>query len=592
MITRIKQVQHTLALFLAAPVFSEDETKTRVARLLNAILTFVPLIGMILPLMAAFVAPDTLLLNLAVAIVLAGGMFGLLLLLRVGRVQLTSILLSSLFLALVTAGVLMFGGIRSAVAKTYLLVILMAGLLMGARGAVIFGLLSVFSSFAAYYAETHGLIAMPHVVSGLGDYFVLIAVFALMALLLSFALSSIATGFQRARQAASELAERNRELEQAHRSLERRTFILQVVTDVSTDIAEMLDPEELVHRVVDVVCERFSLYYVGLFLVEEQDESLARFAVLRAGTGDAGREMLAANHRLMVGGDSMIGQCVATGEARIELDVRSAMRRYANPLLPETLSELALPLRSRGRVIGGMTVQSREVEAFADEDVTVMQTLADQVAAAIDNARLYTEAQEAAELSQRIVRRYVEESWDTLIEQEAVVSDYRYATKQAESAEDLWLPTTAEAVRQQDPVIDNNSSDALLTVPLVQNEVVIGVVNLRRPGGEPWDADELALAQAVGQQMTQALENRRLFQVARERARRERVLRQTTDRVRSQANLDTVLQVAAQEMRRVVGATHVAIRLGTESLLDAAERAQDRGQAQGRAHTDVGGADK
>lgn len=102
-----------------------------------------------------------------------------------------------------------------------------------------------------------------------------------------------------------------------------------------------------------------------------------------------------------------------------------------------------------------------------------------------------------------------------------------------------------------------------MAVPLVLNGVVIGVVGLRRPPGELWHIDEQALIRSVAEQMTQALENRRLFQVARERARRELVLRQTTDRVRSQADLDAVLQTAAQEMRRIVGATHVAIRLGT-----------------------------
>jgi GAF domain-containing protein len=216
-------------------------------------------------------------------------------------------------------------------------------------------------------------------------------------------------------------------------------------------------------------------------------------------------------------------------------------------------------------VIGALAVESTQVAAFDSDDIITMQTLADQVASAIDNARLYEEAQQSAERSERIVRRYVQESWDTLIEDEPTVSGYRHAGGQSGPDEDAWLSPMERAVRDGGMAVQDAPDGASLAVPLVLNGVVIGAVGLRRPAGQTWNADEQALARSVGEQMTQALENRRLFQVARERAQRERVLRETTERVRAQANLDAVLQAAAQEMRRVVGATHVAIRLGTSS---------------------------
>jgi GAF domain-containing protein len=558
---------------LKPPVFGEDEEKTRVAGLLHAVLIFVLAVGLAFPLIVLVIDPQSLLFNLAVVTVLVLGTVGLLFLLHRGRVRLASALFSALFLGVVTISVMTYGGIRSAMSKSYLLVIVLAGLLLGWRGALIFGVLGVLSAFAAFYAELGGLIPPPHDVISAGDFILLFFIVVLMAILLSSALRTIATAFNRARRAAADLADSNRELQEAQASLERRTTSLQTVTDVSFDIAEVLDPEALVRRVVDIVCDRFGLYYVGLFLLEEEETRVGpvgekRVAVLHAGTGEAGAQMLDQGYRLPVGGDSLIGQCVTSGEARIELNVQRTSIRYANPFLPDTGSELALPLRSRGRVIGAMSIQSTEPDAFLSEDVTIMQTLADQVAAAIDNARLYTEAQDAAERSERVVQRYVQESWDTLVETVATASGYRYAGQEGGVDEDAWLSSMAGAVQQGDlVVVDDPAEEPSLAVPLVLNGVVIGVVGMRRPAGESWSVDEQALVQSVSEQMTQALENRRLFQVARERARRELVLRQTTDRVRSQADLDAVLQTAAQEMRRIVGATHVAIRLGTEGRL-------------------------
>jgi GAF domain-containing protein len=571
MLSRVRQL-------LKPPVFAEDEEKARIAGLLHTVLIFVLAVGAAFPFIVLAIDPQDFLLNLVMATVLVLGTVGLLFLLHRGRARLSSVLFLVLFLGVVTISVMTYGGIRSAVAKSYLLMIVLAGLLLGWRGALIFGVLGVLSASVAFYAELDGLIPPPRAVIGAGDFVLLFFIFVLMAILLSSALRTIAAALGRARRAAADLAESNRELQEAQASLEKRTASLQTVTDVSSDIAEVLDPEELVRRVVDVVRDRFGLYYVGLFLVEETGDVGARpFAVLHAGTGEAGAKMLSEGYRLPVGGDSMIGQCVATGEARVELDVHRAPMRFMNPLLPDAGSELGLPLRSRGRVIGAMSIQSSEPGAFLDEDVAIMQTLADQVAAAIDNARLFAEAQGAAERSERVVRRYVQESWDALLETVSTVSGYRYTAQQyaqrytqqyAGPTEDAWLSSMEGAVRQGDlVVVDDAVEGTSLAVPLVLNGVVIGVVGLRRPAGTTWSTDEKALARAVSEQMAQALENRRLFQVARERARRELVLRQTTDRVRSQADLDAVLQTAAQEMRRIVGATHVAIRLGTEGRL-------------------------
>ncbi|MFN2271789.1 MAG: substrate-binding domain-containing protein, partial [Anaerolineae bacterium] len=168
---------------------------------------------------------------------------------------------------------------------------------------------------------------------------------------------------------------------------------VQTAAEVSQAASSILDPIELIQQVVELVQERFALYYAGLFMVEEADstgDSGGKWAVLQAGTGEAGRQMLARGHRLEIGGGSMIGWCVANKQARIALDVGEDAVRFENPFLPETRSELALPLVSRGEAIGALTIQSTEESAFSEEDVAVLQTMADRLANAIANARLYS----------------------------------------------------------------------------------------------------------------------------------------------------------------------------------------------------------
>lgn len=186
---------------------------------------------------------------------------------------------------------------------------------------------------------------------------------------------------------------------------QRNALQLRTAAEVGRVASSVLDPDELVQRVVDLVLERLDLYYAGLFLMDQSGEwtgEPGRWAVLRAGTGQAGRQMIAKEHKLAVGGESMIGQCIARGAARIALDTGQEAVRFENPQLPHTRSELALPLISRGQVIGAMTIQSALSMAFSQDDIAALQLMADQLANAIQTASLYAESQEAVERTQTL----------------------------------------------------------------------------------------------------------------------------------------------------------------------------------------------
>jgi GAF domain-containing protein len=221
-------------------------------------------------------------------------------------------------------------------------------------------------------------------------------------------------------------------------------------------------------------------------------------------------------------------------------------------------------------VSGVLVLYAEESELFEPEYVSVLQDVGDTVGVALANARRYRHALDSAALSERIVRQYVQESWNQLVEARPRATAYRYRSRQAaREAADAWLPGMVDAVREGQMVVSDSGPRGVgLAVPLVQNGVVIGVLGLSRPPGTEWDEDERMLIRTVGDQMTQALENRRLFEAARSRARQEMLLRRTAERIRLQPDLDAALRVAAEEMRRLVGASEVAIRLGAGPAQD------------------------
>jgi serine phosphatase RsbU (regulator of sigma subunit) len=171
----------------------------------------------------------------------------------------------------------------------------------------------------------------------------------------------------------------------------------------------------LLQQVVGLVQERFDLYYVGLFLVSsepdgDRSDSWSAWAVLRAASGEGGAQMLEQGHRLAVGSESMIGQCIADHQPRIASDVGEEAVRFNNPLLPKTHSELALPLITREGAIGALSVQSTERAAFGEAEIAVFETLAGQLANAIANARTYEQVAQAYEEIQVLNERLKDEN--------------------------------------------------------------------------------------------------------------------------------------------------------------------------------------
>ncbi|HVM70741.1 MAG TPA: ATP-binding protein [Anaerolineales bacterium] len=278
------------------------------------------------------------------------------------------------------------------------IIIALGGLVLDKRSALVLAGLCILSFSGVFWAETLGLtpnvenlLAPITLVDLIAGDMMLIAT----GLFIYYVMKSLSDSLEETSQHELALRKVNDELQHYTAILEQRSRQLLTGAKVSRVASSILAPDELCQQVVDMVSDRFELYFVSLFLVDET----GKWAVLHAGTGEAGRIMLKRGHRLRIENTSMIGWCTANQKARIALDVGNEAVRFNNPLLPDTRSELALPLISRGQMIGALGIQSDKEAAFSEEDIAIFQAMADQVANAISNARLYNQLE--IELTER-----------------------------------------------------------------------------------------------------------------------------------------------------------------------------------------------
>ena len=346
--------------------------------------------------------------------------------------------------------------------------------------------------------------------------------------------------------------------------LAQRTASLQAAAEVSRAASSVLDAEQLIQQVVQLIQDRFKLYYVGLFTLDEPEE----WAVLRAGTGEAGRIMLERQHRIKIG-TGMIGWSIANRTSRVALRAELDQARLANPYLPDTRSEAAIPLRSRGRVIGAITVQSEQPEAFDEATVAVFETMADQVGVAIDNARLFAESQTAYESLSRAYGETTQAGWNKrLLAGHPLGYSSDVSGKTEREVE--WKPEL-NLVYEKGEVVTGQTfaqpGEIYLGVPVMVRDQVIGVLQGYRPVEEgEWRPDEIEFMRDVANIVGMTLENARLYEDTQRRADNERIVADVSSRIRESLDVDTVMQTAVVELQRALGLQDITIRLGDTQL--------------------------
>jgi nitrate/nitrite-specific signal transduction histidine kinase len=340
--------------------------------------------------------------------------------------------------------------------------------------------------------------------------------------------------------------------------LRQRTRLLEASAEVAQAAASILQPTELIEKVVGLIRNRFDLYYVGLFLVEQAGE----WAVLRAGTGAAGQAMLARGHRLNLSQSSMISWCINNARARVALEAGADQVRLATPELPFTRSEAALPLRSRGQVLGALTIQSDRANAFTEDTITVLQAMTDLVAIALDNANLLAASQEALEAERRAYGEMTRRAWNVHFKNDPDLC-IRSTAQGTSRAESYWRKEMVRAFNENQVIhgLEQPTGENIpLAVPVKVRGIVIGVLEALKPA-PGWKSEEIQLFVQFADQLGLALDSARMYHESQLRAERERVTHELTNRLHRTNSIDDLIKLMVSEIAAAIGASESFLQL-------------------------------
>ncbi|MGD1993887.1 MAG: GAF domain-containing protein [Anaerolineae bacterium] len=315
------------------------------------------------------------------------------------------------------------------------------------------------------------------------------------------------------------------------RDLEHRTAQLEAASQVAQAAAAIRDVDRLLDATVHLISDRFGFYHAGIFLLDEAGQ----FAVLRAASSQGGQRMLSRGHRLKVGEVGIVGYAAGVGEARIALDVGADAVYFNNPDLPETRSEMAVPMKVRDEVIGVLDVQAKESGTFSEDDIAMLQTLANQVALAIENARLLEEAEERLREVNLLLGGQSRSGWHKL-------STERPEWGYAYDGTDV-VPISSG--RKDEP-------GAELAVPLRVREDAIGQLKVMLDGRE-LSPSELEVVEAVVEEASVALENARLFYETQRTLQEVEALNTISSTVSRSLQLEDTLQTSLRQALDITG---------------------------------------
>lgn len=386
---------------------------------------------------------------------------------------------------------------------------------------------------------------------------------------------------------------------------QRTALEFETAAEIARDISSSLELDELLLKAVNLIRSRFDYYHASVFLKDLPGESV----IVREATGEAGVQLKRMGHKVAVGSRSPVGNVAGEGEMLVVNDTSRDSLYTPNPLMPETRAEAVLPLKVGERIVGVLDVHSKRAYAFSNENLRILQILADQLAIAVVNTELFAETQE--HLAQHRLLHHITTtaaSGTTLGEalQSAVnglqvtlggdrvsilladrdrrMLEVKAAVGYAEDVFALQIPlgtgVTGWVASNRRPLrVNDVSQDARyiegspntrseLAIPLLYRSELLGVLNVESEQLSAYAENDEELLGTLGGSLAAIIANARLLEQIRAQAERERLLFEISDKIRRTTDMQTILATTASELTRALGASNARIRLGTRSGAD------------------------
>ncbi|MBI3152475.1 MAG: GAF domain-containing protein [Chloroflexi bacterium] len=546
----------------------EDDKDPSFVRLTRNILFFVLFVNLaVLPLVTGIAGEGSrnprALITLSITLILE--LISLFYVFR-GRIRMAKLVVPVALLVAVTIIALTTNGLKNTALVGLPIILVISAILLGRRSNHLIVPLAILSVIVVAYYDLNREIQ--YVPAGIDDAIIIPVLLIGGAGIIQLLINRLNDSIQRAQKSEEmqklenielndlrislekHVAQRTLELDIANRNNERRAKQFEAIAQVSRAISSIQGLDAILPRIAQLISEQFGHYHTGIFLIDENRE----FAVLRAANSEGGKNMLENGHKLPVGQTGIVGYVTAAGRPRIALDVGSDAVYFDNPFLPNTHSEIALPLRIAGQVVGALDVQSELSNAFTENDIEVLSTLADQVSIAIQNARTLEEARKSLAEAQSAFGQLTQESWK-ILRPETVALGFQLTDQTAKPlTTPIESPYIQEALHKGETVITTqNNKTSNLTIPIRLRNEIIGVLNLKPNGETIITQDEVDIAEAISERLSLAIETATLLRATQRRADIEKITTDISAKVSSSTRFETILQTAALELSRALG---------------------------------------
>lgn len=558
----------------APPIF-DDAEKTRIASLLNGILWAVILIGGVYTLIAPILLGQYISAVLTASVVIAS-LIARQVMMR-GHMQAAVIILLSIFNIILAVSIVVSDGVFGASYFSLVMTVVIAGVLLDGRAAYTIAFINTAIGLGIMLAQD----SLPETLipqNPVTFFSSLIVYLFFIAALFQASSRGLSKLLENLKNSQKELTDKNYELQNISANLEytvkartleldvanqrneRRAKQFEAIAQVSRVISQTREIDNLLPQITQVVSQLFGFYHIGIFLMDPNSE----YAVLIASNSPGGQRMLARSHKLKVGRTGIVGYVAGTSLPRIALDTGADAIFFNNPDLPETRSEIALPLLRQGReIMGVLDVQSKDANAFNQEDIRILTTLADQVAIAIENARLFEQSQKAILEAETFYRKDLKQGWSRFTRSQQIAGVQRRNLKTNLLSEPAEIPGALEAARSGSiyKKLDANN-DSLITLPMKLRGEVVGILNIKADADHELNNDELDIITAIIERAALSIESARLLDESRKIAEREHAIGEISTKIGEGTEIEAILRTAVRELGAHISGAQVTLEIG------------------------------
>jgi len=608
----MKRSTFSLTGFLRPPVFEGNSDKTQTAQLIHQIVVIswiLPFLGVLVGLQNTELRPVIFPPSIAVAFVLSL----LHILIHLGRISTANIIfIGTLFILFTYLNYRSAGEVRPLLLLTALVVVI-TGLLLGSRGVALVSVLMALQNAVIVYMRTHGMIAVqennPPLIQNI---LVISAGYLSIALLIRLAIKRLEVSLNQVRVREEELNLKNHELQHLSIQLEKRvaerTRALVASSEISRRLSSILDKRQLAIEVVEQLKAAFNYYHAHIYLMDNTGDQL----VMTGGTGEVGKALLSNSHKIRRG-KGLVGRAAATKSTVLVTDTSKDPAWLPNPLLPETRSEISVPILGGEEVLGVLDVQNNLVDSLTEQDATLLRSIADQVSIALQNIAATEAVARRAEELQKVVKvgaatstlaeneramliriaRLTQDqfgydhvhiftfnersqmleieacSWPESMEQPGKHVDARVHISQehipAACAARTRSPFIMNNIQQSsnwqpDPLLPQTASE--IAVPLMSGDTLIGILDVKSNRPEAFSEDDASILSILAVQVAVAMQNVRAFQKTRQQAKQEALVSSINQKIQSCTTVEDALKVTTRELGRALGSDYVSLRLG------------------------------